>query len=123
MSLKEIAVQGMTLAITNPAITGVITVTGVESTKVKAGGIGAYCGDTGISITGAGLGTCQAASGTGDIKITSTKVKGENKFVLRKGDKTDTITANGTDSGTGAPCTIPIIVEITAAGQTKVLAE
>jgi hypothetical protein len=123
MSLKEVAVSGMTVGMTNPAITGSVSITGSASTKVKADSKGVYCGDTGVAIAGAGLGTCQGASGSGDIKVTATKVKGENKFVLRKGDQTDTITANGTDSGTGAACTISIVVEVQDAGQTKVKAE
>lgn len=121
MPAEEIAVQGLTLQITGCSTPGTASVTSSPSTKRKEDSKGVYKKQLDISISGCQNGSCvQGAPKTDTIMPTATKDKCEGEFVLRKGDKKLGITINGTDSGSGAPCSFPVNVEITAAGQTKV---
>lgn len=124
---KEIAVDGCTLKISeSPAYTGTISITSSASTKVKAGSMGVYSGDMEISVSAATLvagGFVSPNPITGTIKPTTIKVKADNKFVLRKDDKTLVpLTGTGVNPG-GATKDLSFNVEISVAGQTKVKSE
>jgi hypothetical protein len=120
MPNAEIAVQGLTLTITGCSTPGTAAVTSPPSTKRKEDSHGVYKKQLDISISGCQNGSCvQGAPKTDSIMPTATKNKCEGEFVLRKGDKKQGITINGTNIGTGTACSFPINVEITNAGQTK----
>jgi len=118
---KELAVVGMTFKFVNPAHSGTVTVTGIASTKVKAGGQYIYKNNLTISITAGSDGSITNATGTGTMVATSTKLKTENIIPLRKGDKSIVITMTGTNPSPPPPTsTYTTQVEIDNAGQTKV---
>jgi hypothetical protein len=129
VSLKETAVLGCTLKISEaPAYEGVITIISMPSLKVKAGSKSIYSGDLEISVSAATLvagGFVSPSPITGTIKPTAIKTKADNKFVLRKDDKT-LIPLTGTGYNTAVPpvsAPLSFNVEISVAGQTKVTAE
>jgi hypothetical protein len=122
MSQAELAVQGLTLVVTGGG-PGTATVTGSPSTKLKADGHGVYKKQLDISISGCVNGDCtQSAPKTDSIMATATKVKCEDDYVMRKGDKKQGIIITGTTS-LGAGCSFPVDVEITNAGQTRTKGE
>ena len=123
--LKNIAVQGCTLKLSQG--TGNISITNDPSDDVKINGKGVYTsmnfsisGFTGGEITVAGSG-----AGSGSINTTVQNVKVDGKPVLVKGDKSAEITINGQKpSGSGTdPASCIVTVEISDAGQDKVDAE
>jgi hypothetical protein len=121
---KELAVVGMTFKFVNPAHSGTVTVTGIASTKVKAGGQFIYKNNLTISIANGSDGSITNATGTGTLIATSTKLKTENVIPLRKGDKSTIITMTGTNPSPPPPTsTYTTQVEIDNAGQTKAKGE
>lgn len=125
MALKEIAVDGLTLAPQGIVSGGVLSITSVPSTKVKAEGAGVYKDPltftlTGANATGYDPGTVMTV-GSGSIPATALKVKAESLAVMRVDDQFATVAMTGTILGTPTPFTEPW--KITNAGQTKVKAE
>jgi len=127
MSLKHVAVQGMTLAVDEIGVTATLTPTTPPSTVVKAGDplAAVYFGDVSVTISNATDGTCtQIASVSATLKPTATKtfspVSGDP--VLRVDDEAATVGVAGTDGG-GNPCTIDVTVVIVDAGQDRVKAQ
>jgi len=118
MSLKEIAVQGMTLSSTF----GTASVTNSGSVKTKATGKSVFREKVSFSVSGATSGTCVGVPITGDILATATKTKADNKFVNRKDDE-KIVSISGTDSGSGASCSFSTTVKIANAGQSKAKGE
>lgn len=125
MALKELAVVGMTFKFVNPAHSGTVTVTGIASTKVKAGGQFVYKTLLSISISNGSDGsTTINATGTGIMIATSLKNKADGQFVLRKGDKSTVITMTGDNVSPPPPTlTYTTQVEIDDPGQNKVTGE
>ena len=118
------AVVGMTFKFVNPAHSGTVTVTGVPSTKLKAGGQFAYKDTLAISITAGTDGSITNASGVGTMMATSTKLTTEAIKPLRKGDKSIVITMTGTNPAPPPPtATYTTQVEIDDPGQTKAKGE
>ena len=122
---KELAVVGMTFKFVNPAHSGTVNVTGVASTKLKAGGQFVYKDNLTISIVNGSDGsTTINATGTGTMTATSTKLKTENVKPLRKGDKSIIITMTGTNMSPPPPTmTYTTQVEIDNSGQSKTKGE
>jgi len=117
MALELIAVQGMTFKFVNPAHSGVVTVTGAPSIKVKAGS-GVYKDKLTIAISAGTDGTVVNATGSGNIPATAAKTKADGSLVLRKGDQSIDILMAGTIPGSG-PGSYTTKVEILDPGQTK----
>jgi hypothetical protein len=133
MSQKLVAVDGMTLTITSAGVNGTITIVSMPSTKVLAGNKGVYSGELQLMVSGiTGIppaGSSSPGTATCSISPTATKTKAENKLVIRVGDKIQNVSAVGATEpnppppGNTKPSTIVFDIEITNAGQTKVLAE
>ncbi len=105
---------------TVPGGTAVPTVTSLPSTKGFLDSIGIYRGDLNVLVS-AGIisGVCvQTAPETLTISPTSTKVSLEDLAVIRQGDSYIG-SVSGTHPTTGAPCTIPVTIEVANAGQIK----
>lgn len=119
MARKDVAVQGATVSADNGVSASIAS---APSTKVKVAGAGVYRGTINVSLSGGSLGTCVGASGSGTIAPTSTKALADGQAPIRDGD-VGTGSVTGTDSSTGAPCSIPVSLEIDDAGQAKVSAE
>jgi len=125
MSLKAIAVQGLTLAPQGIVSGGTITISSVPSTKVKAEGHGVYSGTFQFSIVGANAtgydpGTVLSVA-PGVISPTAMKVKVGGQPVIRVDDQAPAVAMTGTIGGTPTPFAEPF--KITDAGQTKVAAQ
>lgn len=125
--LKEIAVDGFSYSFSNPAVNAQVSIIGPTSFTVKAGGK-AVCTD-GFQII-----VSNVTSGPATIpdpvpypvsfSATATKVKADNKFVLRVDDQTSTINATPQAPGTPpSPSPVSFTVKISNAGQTVVKAE
>jgi len=123
MALKDLSVTGMTFKFVNPAHSGTILITGIASSKVKAGGSFVYKTTLAISITAGSDGNITNATGAGVIIGTSLKVLVDNSAPLRKGDKSVPITMTGTNPSPPPPTLAYItVVEIDDPGQNKVRA-
>lgn len=121
--LKEVAVQGTTLKITTPSVTGALPIiTSSPSTTCKAETKGIFKGTINVSASALTKGTCGGASGVGTIEPTATKTKADNSLVIRKGDS-GSFSVTGIDTGTAAACSFSITVEIDDPKQTSVLAK
>lgn len=119
-----VAVQGLTLSPEGIVSGGVLTITSLPSVKVSAEGSFVYSGSleftlTGANATGYDPGTVMTV-GTAVILPTATKSKVDGSLVMRENDSNPTVAMTGTISGTPTPFVEPW--KITAAGQTKVLA-
>lgn len=101
-------------------VTGSASITGGQSTKVKAGGQAAFKGSLSFSVAaGATNGTCTtSAPFVGSINGSAAKVKVEGQVAVLDGDQAS-VNIPGTLSGGGA-CTLPVTVTAQAA-QAKVL--
>ena len=129
---KAVAVNGCTLTITTVGVSGTITIISIPSLKVKADGKGVYSGDLEFKVDNI-IGIAPAGSShtgtvaSAKISPTAIKTKAEDKFVIRIGDKVSNLSAVGATEpnipppGNTKPSTIIFDVEITNAGQTKVL--
>lgn len=123
----NIAVEGMTLVIDDPTVSGVITITGSASLKVKASG-SVYKNGLGITVSGitapsAGATIPDPAPKNASLNSSATKTKADSTFVLLEGDETDTIHATPQIPGS-PPINYPVTfkVKIETAGQIKVKA-
>ena len=127
MSREFIAVEGLTIdhSSGSPVSGGTFTVTSSPSLKMNALGNGVYRGTLAFTFSGGthSSGTPNSALGSGTISFTATKNKIDNLFVLRVGD-TGSMTGTYVPPSTPPP-TVPFTsnVEITDAGQDKVLGE
>ena len=129
MSSIEIAVDGCILNHKSGSLIsgGVFTITSIPSIEVKCEGKGIY--ETPLQFTFSGGNASGFVSGTvatiapQSITATAIKVKGESKLVMRLGDFV-LMNAQGTLTGPPPVPATPIVglVEISSAGQTKVLA-
>ena len=139
MALKEIANSSCTLSHSTGSTTsgGMFTITSPPSLTVKADGSPIYSGTIMFSFSGGnssetlgstGVFVPGSMVGVGTIDPTAVKVKADGSLVSRVDDSgtfttlsgSFTLTSNGvTSPGVPAP---PTNVEITDAGQTKVLA-
>ena len=120
---KEVAVEGCTVQVQAPA-SGNVSITNTPYDKAKGGGNKAYREKISVSISGAVLGTCGGASGSGDINATATKGKIDGgKAVVRKDDQAS-ITCNGTLTVPPySACSFSATVKVVNAGQTKAKAK
>jgi hypothetical protein len=122
--MKNIAVQGLTLAPQGIVSGGSIAISSSPSTKIKGMSNGAYSGPfqftvSGANATGYDPGTVMTV-GPATISPSATKVKDKNtgNAVLLEGDQVAAAAMTGTIGGTPTPFTEPW--KVTAAGQTKV---
>ena len=139
--MTAIAVEGCTFKYTITVIPPAYTVndpfngqiTTPPSAKCKAGGKGMYKDESGFSATLtapltliSGTVSPPTASISGSFKTTAIKTKADGTLILLKGDKTDVMTAEFTDtnSSTGITATImvTVIAEIDDPGQNKAVA-
>jgi hypothetical protein len=127
MSLKEIAVEELTLEPQGIVIpnTGTLTITSIPSIKNKAEGKGIYSGTltftlVGANATGYDPGTVLTV-GVGSINATSLKVNSHGQKVLRVDDNNPTVSMTGAIGGTLTPFVEPW--KISNGGQSKVQAE
>lgn len=121
MAQEFLAVVGANTKIQEAGHSGTI-ILGVPGTKLKADSKFVYKDLTVVNISAGSNGAgCANASGVGVMNATSTKVKTEGQFVLRKGD-TGVVPMTGTDGG-GNPCSYTSTVEIDNAGQAKAKGE
>lgn len=125
MALKEIAVDGLTLAPQGIVSGGSLSIVSTPSTKVKCEGNGVYKTPlqftlSGANATGYDPGTVMTV-GVASIVATALKVKAEAILVMRVDDQNLTVSMTGTISGTPTPFVEPW--KITNAGQSKVKAE
>jgi hypothetical protein len=130
MSAELVAVQGCTLAHGSGSLIsgGVFTITSVPSIKVLAESKGVYKTPLTYTFTGGNAaGFVPGSIATlvpQTILATATKVLADGTLVMRAGD-IGTMTAQGTTTPNppGTPGAIAGAVEISVAGQTKVLAK
>jgi hypothetical protein len=129
MSLENVCNESMILSVNEIGTTATLTILTPAKPKVKAGGSGVYAGDIDVAISLATNGTCTqtppvppAPFPKATLKPTATKTKAQGDLVLRDGDSAVAVTISGTDGG-GNPCTFPVTVVVTDAGQTKVKAQ
>jgi len=130
---KAVAVDGCTLTITTAGVNGTITIVSIPSLKSSAESKGIYSGDMQLLITGiTGIppaGSSSPGTASCSISPTAQKNKADGQLVVRVGDKVEQVSAVGATEpnppppGNTKPSTIIFDVEITDAGQTKVLAE
>lgn len=128
MSLKEIAVDGLTIshADGSPISGGTFTITSSPSTRFKCDGSGVYAGTLTFTFTGGSaegfVDKTVATTVPQAIAATATRVKTGGLAVLRLGDS-GTMACMGTPTVT-PPASAPVAgsVEITDAGQTRVKA-
>ena len=127
MARKLLAVDGLTISHSSgsPVSGGSFTVTSLPSLKMNAESKGVYRGVLAFTFTGGthSSGTPGSALGAGTINFTATKNKIDGQFVLRVDDA-------GSMTGTYIPPSVPpptvpfsSDVEISDAGQSKVLGE
>lgn len=124
--MKNIAVQGCTLTITDPTLTGAPQfVPGVApSQKVKAGGVAAYKGDLAVIIpTVTDIAGNVAVSVTLTISASSKKTKIEGAAAALEKDSGKATAVTFTHPSSGATATHDVEVEISAAGQSKATTE
>jgi len=128
MALKEVANTSMVYSPDDPNVVATITITGVESSKVKATS-GVYKDNLSISVSSitypsAGATTPDPGPYTANFSSSAQKVKADGSLVLRVGDETGTISATPQIPGSPpTPYPISFKVKIDNAGQTKVKAE
>lgn len=126
MALKALAVLGCTIEPQGIVSGGVITVSTVPSTSVKAEAKGVFFAQVQFTVAGANAtgydpGTVVTVA-PGTILPTAIKVKDSSGFVLRVDDLTTTPTSmTGTIGGTPTP--FVEVFKITDANQTKVTGE
>lgn len=122
--MKNIAVTGCTLQITDSTLIGVPQITTPASTKVKAGGIAAYKGDLTVLIpTVTDAAGNIAAAVTLTISGSSQKTTAEGSPAVLEGDSGKATAVTFTHPSTGATATHDVEVEIKSSGQTKVKME
>lgn len=128
MSLKLIAVQGMTL-VTNPStVTATIAAAPPTGTKCSASALVHRDGDkitvSAITVPTAGATTPDPGPYTVAIVATAEKTKAEGLLVARQDDETEEINATPKIPGS-PPVDYPVTftIKISAAGQTKAKAQ
>lgn len=126
MSLKAVAVQGFSYAISDGGVSASVALTGTPSSKV-IGGAG-ICkhgfGVTVSAITKPPATIPDAGPYNVTFSATATKVKADGSLVLRVDDVTGDITATPQIPGTPpTPSPVTFHLTITNAGQTKVVAQ
>lgn len=93
------------------------------SLKTNAGGAGVLKDGTVYSVAPFTSGTCVISTPTlVTLNGSSAKTRVEGSPVIREGDS-QSFSAVGVDSGTGSPCTANETLEVSSAGQTKVVTE
>jgi hypothetical protein len=130
MSRKLIANAFCTMLPDDLTVVATITPVTAVSTKVKAVSAGVYLDGTSVTATVITVPTANATIPdpgpyTVEFSASSFKVNAEGKLVLREGDLTATISATPKIPASPSPIDYPIEfkIEITNAGQTKVLGE
>lgn len=119
---KELAVLGCEVKVTTTGMScEAIAITSQPSQKVKIGGKGVYFGDINVSLSAITSGSLVCASGSITITATGAKVTSSSNKVVLKGDK-GTATLTFSDPSTGAQSPLPVTIEVTDAGQDKVIA-
>lgn len=124
--MKNIAVQGCTLKITDPTLTGAPQFApGVmPSQKAKAGGKSVYKGDLSVIIpTVTDTAGNVAAGVTLTISGSSKKTKVEGAAAALEKDSGKATAVTFTHPSSGATATHDVEVEISAAGQSKTTTE
>ncbi len=117
---KPIAVEGCVLTCNSGK--GKFTIDTPPSTKVMIDGKGAYSGTISVSVTGFMGGGVAGGSGSGPIIGTATKVMIENAPAVLLNDTSTPITISGvSDKDPSKGATTTITLEITEAGQSKVM--
>jgi len=128
MALKNIAVEGMAITISNPNVVATVAITGSASLKVKAG-TGVYKDGLGVSVSAITVPSSGATipdPGPYNVSFsaTATKVKADGELVLRVDDETGTINATPQIPGTPpVPFPVSFNISITDAGQNKAKAQ
>jgi len=119
--MKNIAVAGFSQQIDDSTITAVILHTGVPSLTCSADNKGICKDGFSISLTAITKGAFVSPAAIGSYNATTNVCLADGSKVLRVNDTTSTITTVATNPTTGATITLNFKVEITDAGQSKVL--
>jgi hypothetical protein len=118
--MKNIAVVGFSQQIDDSSITAAILHTGVPSLTCSADNKGICKDGFSISLTNITQGAFVSPVAVGSYNATTNVCLADGSKVLREGDTTSTITTVATNPS-GATITLNFKVEITNAGQSKVL--
>jgi len=110
-----IATTSLTLTVTTPGFVGTVTPGAFVTGKTKVNGLNILVQQLPITVSGT-LASC-TGTGVGTIVAVTRKYKDSGQFALVVGDST-VVTVTGTTPAP-APCSYPVTVAITAAGQTK----
>lgn len=119
-----VAVHGCTVSVLPPVAGGTVTIQTPASIKCKADGKGIYSGNISVLVAGTSLGALTQVN-PAIITISPSvikKCKADGKIMLGIGDKGQTSSPVSFSAGL-ANSTAIIAVQITDAGQTKVVAE
>lgn len=119
-----VAVQGCTVSVLPPVAGGSVTIQTAASTKCKAEGKGIYSGNISVLVAGTSLG---ALTQVDPVTITITpsvikKSKADGKIMVAIGDKGQTSKPVTFSAGQTSSTSV-IMIQITDAGQSKVVAE
>lgn len=119
-----VAVQGCTVSVLPPVAGGTVTIQTPASVKSKAEGKGIYSGNISVLVAGTSLGALTQVS-PAIITISPSvikKCKADGKIMLGFGDKGQSSSPVSFSAGI-ANSTAIIAIQITDAGQTKVVAQ
>jgi hypothetical protein len=129
MALKNVAVQGMTLLLSDPTVVATVSIVDPPSSKVKAETKGVYRDGAQVSVSAitvpsAGATVPDPGPYVVPLNATAAKVRAESDLVLRIDDESDTINAVPQIPGT-PPVAYPVsfTVRVSVAGQSKVKAQ
>nr|DAU31834.1 MAG TPA: hypothetical protein [Bacteriophage sp.] len=119
-----VAVQGCTVSVLPPVAGGSVTIQTPASTKCKAEGKGIYSGDISVLVAGTSLGALtQVDPATITISPSIVKKnKADGKIMLAVGDKGQTSSPVTFSAGQTSSTSV-IMIQITDAGQSKVVVE
>lgn len=119
-----IAVQGCTVSVLPPVTGGSVTIQTPASTKCKAESKGIYSGDISVLVAGTSLGALTQVD-PATITISPSviqKSKADGKTIIAVGDKGQTLSPVTFSAGQTSSTSV-IMIQITDAGQSKVVAE
>lgn len=126
MAGKAVAVDGCTLEVVSPG-TGKVTITSDPSDEILAGGNGVFFKEIKFKVeksNGGGPVVNNDGKGEGSIVATGSKILGNGDSVVLLNDVSVSITINGTkpSSSGSEPAVGAVVVQVTDAGQTDVVA-
>lgn len=123
--MKNIAVEDMTFSFVPSTVYGVVALTGLPSTRLRADNKSVCLDEIGITVSGItadGAPTPDPVIYSSKLNASGSRLKSEEKAVLLEGDLSDSISATPLTAPPPGGTPVPVVfkIQISDAGQERV---